>query len=192
MFLHNVCPRKVKCKQVRLLRVLKRSSLIMQDQKLCFVFSDFVFFLIPNQMQKHKANKFSSNEGEYRESDGFYLQMKESYKAKKAEVDNFASVFTQMISSNQLSSTIKINDCRAQNRKKLKEFLDKVRCSQISCNCLINSTCGWHKNASRKKNYQQFSVTVQVYFWRAFHRNLFWIIFCLMSFLRTRIIQYIQ
>lgn len=83
--------------------------------KICALSFLILFFSDPKsdaKSKRHKANKFNSNEGESKESDGFYWKMQESYKAKKAEVDNFASVFTQMISSNQLSSIIKTNDSR--------------------------------------------------------------------------------
>lgn len=65
----------------------EKSSLIMQDQNLCFVFSESVFSdpKLDAKGKRHEANKSSSNKGESKESGGFYLKQRKSIKPRRVK-----------------------------------------------------------------------------------------------------------
>lgn len=158
MIIHYISPKKVKWNQARLLGTLEKVTWLCRT-RICALFFLILFFSDPKldakRSKRHEANMFSSNEGECRESDSF-LKMKGSYRAKRAELDHYSSVFTQVISSNQTSLT---------------DMVRQVRCFQTSCTSLINLICGFScysmEQTLFRKLYSENNVSVisvQVYF----------------------------
>lgn len=79
MILHNICPEEVKWNQITQgTEKKKEPGHVGPKSALCFVFWSFWGSFPGPKLdvkgKRREANEFSSNEGESKETDGFYLK----------------------------------------------------------------------------------------------------------------------